>query len=109
MQDACEEAKHRKVILSHGASVHGLPALRKFPGNKFLEIAMIRMNHDGTRMDAEVAGDPHSEIPGNVPENVTQTKKVHAEVMDVISMKLIGEGRYTNANDREKAIKHTIK
>ena len=32
---------------------HGLPALRKFPGNKFLEIAMIRMNHNGTRMDAE--------------------------------------------------------
>ena len=108
MQDACGEAKHRKMILSHGASVHGLPALRKFPGNKFLEIAMIRMNHDGTRMDAEVAGDPRPEVPGNVPEVVAHTKKVHAEGMGVISMKLVGEGRYANAEDREKAMKHTM-
>jgi hypothetical protein len=108
MQDACEEAKHRKMILSHGASVHGLPALRTFPGNKFLEIAMIRMNHDGTRMDADVAGDPHPEVPGNVPEVVAHTKKVHAEGMGVISMKLVGEGRYTSAEDREAAMKHTM-
>jgi hypothetical protein len=39
--------------LGYGASVHGLPALRRFPGNKQLEIAMIRMNHKGTKMDAE--------------------------------------------------------
>ena len=39
--------------MGYGASVHGLPALRQVPGNKWLEIAMIRMNHKGTSMDAE--------------------------------------------------------
>src|SRR5579864_8913648 len=40
-QDAFLEAQSKKAILGHGASVHGLPALRKFPGNQWLDIAMI--------------------------------------------------------------------
>jgi len=32
MQERLRRGQHRKMILSHGASVHGLPALRKFPG-----------------------------------------------------------------------------
>ena len=34
LQDAMSLAKDKKIILSHGASVHGLPALRAFPGNR---------------------------------------------------------------------------
>jgi hypothetical protein len=108
MQDAFEEAKHRKVIVSHGASVHGLPALRRFPGNRFLEIAMIRMNHNGTRMDVDSATEPRGDDIGDVSEVVAHTKKVHAEGMGVISMKLVGEGRFTNPEDREAALKHTM-
>ncbi len=52
-QDGILEAKAKKAVVGHGASVHGLPALRQIPGNKWLEVAMIRMNHKGTRMDAE--------------------------------------------------------
>jgi aryl-alcohol dehydrogenase-like predicted oxidoreductase len=108
MQDAFEEAKHRKVIVSHGASVHGLPALRKFPGNRFLEIAMIRMNHNGTRMDVDNAAEPRVDAIGDVNEVVRVTKKVHGEGMGVISMKLVGEGMFTNPDDREAALKHTM-
>src|SRR5437660_4964706 len=84
-QDGILEAKHKKAVIGHGASVHGLPALRQFPGNKWLEIAMIRMNHKGTKMDAE---DYNAGGPGNVGEVVTHTKQVHQEGMGVISMKL---------------------
>src|ERR1700683_5403068 len=51
-QDGILEAKSKKAVVGYGASVHGLPALRQFPGNKWLEIAMIRLKHKGTRMDA---------------------------------------------------------
>ena len=44
-QDGILEAQSRKAILSHGASVHGLPALRQVPGDGWLDVAMIRMNH----------------------------------------------------------------
>ena len=95
LQDGFAEAKQKKIILSHGASVHGLPALRTFPGNKFLDIAMIRMNHNGTKMDTPELRDVNQ--PGNVDEVVEHTKKVHAQGMGVISMKLCGEGQF----DRE--------
>lgn len=101
-QDGVLEAKHRKALIGHGASVHGLPALRRFPGNKWLEVAMIRMNHTGASMDAE---DFNTAGLGNVPEVVQHVKTVHTEGMGVISMKLIGEGKFTNREDRQKAMR----
>ena len=101
-QDGILEAKSKKALLGHGASVHGLPALRQFPENKWLEIAMIRVNHNGTKMDAEVY---NSNVPGNVDEVVTHVKKVHRDGMGVISMKLVGEGAFTTRQDRQAAMK----
>ena len=101
-QDGILEANSKKVIAGHGASVHGLPALRQFPGNKWLQVAMIRMNHKGTKMDAE---DFNTNGLGNVPEVVSHVKKVRAEGMGVISMKLVGEGAFTNREDRRAAMK----
>jgi len=101
-QDGVLEAKSKKAVVGHGASVHGLPALRQFPGNKWLEIAMIRMNHNGTKMDAE---DYNTGGLGNVPEVVTHMKQVHKEGMGVISMKLVGEGAFINRADRQAAMK----
>jgi predicted aldo/keto reductase-like oxidoreductase len=106
LQDGFSEAKSKKVILSHGASVHGLPALRTFPGNQWLDIAMIRMNHNGTRMDTNDQRDV--DVPGSVDEVVANTKKVHAQGMGVISMKLCGEGRFTDAADRDAAMKFAM-
>jgi aryl-alcohol dehydrogenase-like predicted oxidoreductase len=106
LQDGFSEAKSKKVILAHGASVHGLPALRTFPGNRWLDIAMIRMNHNGTRMDIDNVRE--SDAPGDVDEVVAHTKKVHAQGMGVISMKLCGEGRFTRSEDRDAAMKFAM-
>jgi aryl-alcohol dehydrogenase-like predicted oxidoreductase len=100
-QDAILEAEQKKTIVSHGASVHGLPALRQVPGNKWLDVAMIRVNHNGTRMDAEV---PDAPMLGNVNEVVGHIHQVKKEGMGVISMKLIGEGTF-NREDRQKAMR----
>ena len=101
-QDGILEAKSKKVVIGHGASVHGLPALRQFPGNKWLEIAMIRVNHNGTKMDAE---DYNTSGAGNVSEVVTHVKQVRSDGMGIISMKLIGEGAFTNREDRKAAMR----
>ncbi|MDQ6759555.1 MAG: aldo/keto reductase [Acidobacteriota bacterium] len=106
LQDGISEAKHKKIILGRGASVHGLPALRTFPDNQWLEIAMIRMNHNGTKMDTPETRDAPQN--GNVDEVVTHTKKVHAQGMGVISMKLCGEGRFTEQADRDAAMKFAM-
>ncbi len=105
-QDALLEAKHKTQLVGLGASVHGLPALRQTPGNKFLEIAMIRMNHKGTKMDAE---DYNTAGLGNVPEVVTHVKQVKSDGMGVISMKLVGEGAFTNREDRKAAMRFAFR
>jgi 1-deoxyxylulose-5-phosphate synthase len=104
-QDAILEAQSKKVVISHGASVHGLPALRRVPGNKWLDVAMIRMNHKGKSMDAE---DYATQGLGNVPEVVEHVKEVHQEGMGVISMKLVGEGTF-NREDRQKAMRFAFR
>jgi aryl-alcohol dehydrogenase-like predicted oxidoreductase len=100
-QDAILEAETRKIVVSHGASVHGLPALRQVPANKWLQVAMIRMNHNGTKMDSE--GNSW-QATGNVPEVVQHVHAARTAGLGVISMKLIGEGVF-NREDRQKAMR----
>ena len=104
-QDGILESESKEAVVSHGASVHGLPALRQVPGNKWLDIAMIRVNHKGVRMDAE---DYNTEGLGNVPEVVTHVQQVRKEGMGVISMKLVGEGTF-NREDRKAAMRFAFK
>ena len=100
-QDGILKAESRKIILSHGASVHGLPALRQVPGNKWLKVAMIRMNHIGTRMDNE---DNSWDDRGIVPEVVDHVHQARKSGLGIISMKLVGEGIF-NHEDRQKAMR----
>jgi 1-deoxyxylulose-5-phosphate synthase len=103
-QDAILEAEHKQMIVTHGASVHGLPALRRVPETNWLQVAMIRMNHKGTRMDAE----DYSDDQGNVPEVVQRVQQAKSKGMGVISMKLVGEGAF-NHEDRQKAMRFAFR
>ena len=105
-QDGISEAQVKQAVLSRGASVHGLPALRQVPDMKWLQVAMIRMNHKGVRMDAE---DYNTSGLGNVSEVVTHVKQARNDGMGVISMKLVGEGTFTNREDRKAAMKFAFK
>jgi aryl-alcohol dehydrogenase-like predicted oxidoreductase len=104
-QDAILEAQQKKIILSRGASVHGLPALRQVPANKWLQVAMIRMNHKGTRMDSE--GNVW-ETAGDVPQVVDHVHQARAAGLGIISMKLIGEGVF-NHEDRQAAMRFAFR
>jgi aryl-alcohol dehydrogenase-like predicted oxidoreductase len=105
-QDGINEAQEKKIILKRGASVHGLPALRQVPGNKWLEVAMIRMNHKGAVMDSAVADDGNL---GDVAEVVQHVKQVKQQGMGVISMKLVGNGTFTSHEDRLAAMKFAFR
>jgi len=104
-QDGILEAQQKKIILSRGASVHGLPALRQVPQNKWLQVAMIRMNHKGTKMDNEAT---EWNSPGDVPEVVDHVHAARTAGLGIISMKLIGEGVF-NQEDRQKAMRFAFR
>lgn len=102
-QDGILEAQAKQQIKVRGASVHGLPALRQMPGNPWLQVAMIRMNHKGTRMDGPTASDNNN--PADVGEVVEHVKQVRRQGMGVVSMKLVGAGDFTQREDRRAAMR----
>jgi hypothetical protein len=107
LRDVFSEVKENKVILSHGASCHGLLPLRAFPGTKWLDVALLRINHDGTRMDTLRGGE--GEEKGDVNEVVSHIRKVHAQGTGVIGMKLMGESRFTEPEQRDASLQFAIK
>jgi len=106
-QDGVLEAQSKKLIHTRGASVHGQPALRQMPGNKWLQVAMIRMNHNGTRMD----GPNYDEgsHPDQVNVVVDHVKRIKSEGIGIISMKLCGDGEFTRHEDRQAAMRFAFK
>jgi aryl-alcohol dehydrogenase-like predicted oxidoreductase len=105
-QDGILEAQRKHAVVSHGASVHGLPALRRCAETKWLDVAMIRTNHTGKSMDAE---DYATSGPGNVTEVVSHVKDVRQNKMGVIGMKLAGEGSFVRREDRQAAMKFAFR
>ncbi len=106
LRDEFSEAKDKKIILAHGASCHGLLPLRAFPGNNWLDVALLRINHKGTLMDS-LQGDSNQQ--GDRNEVVSHIQKIHAQGTGVIGMKIIGEGRFTQPEDRDASIKFVMK
>jgi aryl-alcohol dehydrogenase-like predicted oxidoreductase len=105
LQDQLSEAKEKQIVLAHGASCHGLLPLREFPGNQWLDVALLRVNHNGTLMDS-VRGD--SRKVGDVAEVVSHIERIHAQGTGVIGMKLVGEGRFTSHADRDASLKFVM-
>jgi aryl-alcohol dehydrogenase-like predicted oxidoreductase len=105
-QDGISEAQARQTVVGCGASVHGLPALRQCPGDKWLQVAMIRMNHKGVHMDAP---DYDTHDLGNVREVTTRVEQVRQKGMGVVSMKLVGEGAFTTREDRQASLRYAFK
>src|ERR1700733_2834564 len=106
-QDGILEEQQKKTIRTRGASVHGLPALRQMPGNKWLEVAMIRMNHNGTRMDGPTYADNNN--PDHRDEVVAHVKQVKQDGMGVISMKLVGDNTFMQHSDRQASMRFAFK
>jgi predicted aldo/keto reductase-like oxidoreductase len=108
VRDQFSEAKEKKVILAHGASAHGLLPLRQFPANtNWLDVALLRVNHDGTRMDFLAPGDGPEK--GDVREVTSHIKTVRGKGTGVIGMKLMGEGQFTTPEQRDASLKYVVK
>src|SRR6201994_3888181 len=106
-QDGILEAQQRKIIRTHGASVHGLPALRQMPGTNWLDVGLIRINHSGARMDGPTYEDTNH--PANVSEVVDHIHTLKHEGLGVIGMKLCGGGQFDHSHDdRVKAMRYAF-
>jgi 1-deoxyxylulose-5-phosphate synthase len=106
VMDAFDEAKSRKWIRSKGVSCHSLPALRAATASDWTDVHLVRVNPQGAWVDG-----PEEKVVGgksDVPGVVQEIKTMHAKGHGVIGMKLIGNGEFTNPEDREKAMRFAM-
>ena len=106
MRDAFSEAKEKKIIKLHGVSCHGLPALQRATHVDWADVQLARVNPQGRHVDG-LKGE--WEEPGIVPDAMKEIKAIHAKGRGVIGMKMIGNGDFKKAEDREKAIQFAMK
>jgi Aldo/keto reductase family len=106
LRDEFSEVKSKKIISAHGASCHGLLPLRAFPDNKWLDVALMRINHNGVMMD-NMEGD--GKTPGDVNEVTTHIRKIHGQGTGTLGMKIMGEGRFLTPEDRDASVRYVMK
>lgn len=109
IMDAFEKAKEKKMIRVHGVSTHSLPAIRTGIEEAWCETMLIRVNPQGHITDSETEAWNAPSSINYVPEVKKLIKSVSDKGKGVIAMKLCGNGDFTKAEDREKAMRYAMK
>jgi len=93
-RDALSKAKEDKIIRAHGFSCHSLGALKAGAECDWVDVAFVRINHDGKHMDAP----PDAVVP--------VVKTIRDSGKGVIAMKILGEGEL--ADQRDASLKFVL-
>jgi predicted aldo/keto reductase-like oxidoreductase len=109
VMDDFNEAKDKGWIRAKGVSCHSLPALRAARATPWTEVHLVRVNPQGVRMDGEEEMVWHADDPGHdVAPVLTEIEAMRAKGRGIIGMKIIGNGSFVNAADREKSIRFAM-
>jgi predicted aldo/keto reductase-like oxidoreductase len=106
--DALEEAKDKKIILAHGISCHSLPALTKAAELDWVDVNLVRINPQGAHIDTPAETWDAASDKSHLPPVLKQIKVMRQNNHGVIGMKIIGNGDFTDPEDREKSIRFTM-
>lgn len=107
VMDAFDEAKEKKWIRAKGVSCHTLPALRAATASDWTEVHLVRVNPQGRFTDG-AAADWGGWSANDIAPVMQEIKTMRAKGRGVIGMKIIGNGTFENAADREKSIRFAM-
>lgn len=109
IMDGFNEAKEKGWIRSKGVSCHSLPALRAATVSPWAEVHLVRVNPQGRRIDGpEQEVWPMPDPQHDVTPVVSEIHDMHAKGRGIIGMKIIGNGTFVEAADREKSIRFAM-
>ena len=97
-------AKEKGYIRSHGVSCHSLPATTKAASLEWVHVNLVRINPMGVLMDTSQTSIFGKSSESDVPGVVEQLKIMRKNGHGTIGMKLIGEGAFTDIEQRKKSI-----
>ncbi len=108
MMDAISEAQSRKWVRARGVSCHSLPALGLAAKLDWVEVNLVRVNPQGAHIDTPAEDWNAQSNATSLPAVLAELKTMKAKGHGVIGMKMIGDGDFTAAEDREKAIRYAM-
>ncbi len=109
VMDAMQDAKDKKWIRAHGVSCHSLPALTRSAELDWVDVNLVRLNPQGVLVDTANAKSWNAESnPADVGPVMEQIKRMHEKGHGILGMKILGEGRFTKPEDREKSIRFAM-
>ena len=95
--DALDVLKKRGVVRAHGISCHSLEALEAAVHEPWVDSVNARINAYGVKMDG-----PPEKVAGVL-------KKLHEAGKAVVGMKLIGEGEFSNSDEkRDRSVRYVL-
>jgi hypothetical protein len=106
--DALEESKDKKIILAHGISCHSLPATTKAAQLDWVDVNLVRINPQGVWIDTPAEEWNATSDISHLPPVMAQMKVMRKNRHGIIGMKLIGNGDFTEPEEREKSIRFTM-
>lgn len=106
IMDGFNEAQAKQWIRSKGVSCHSLPALRASTASDWTQVHLVRVNPQAVWIDGPEQAVNKSGT--DVTPVLQEIKAMHAKGHGVIGMKLVGNGEFTKAEDREKAMRYAL-
>jgi len=94
--EALSEAKQKGIIKTIGVSCHSFDALKLAVDDPWVEVILARINPEGLVMDA------------TTDEVMAVLKKAHDSGKGIIGMKIFGEGRIKEDEQREKSLRYVM-
>ncbi|MHC4628268.1 MAG: aldo/keto reductase, partial [Planctomycetota bacterium] len=106
--DALTEAKDKGIIRAHGVSCHSLPALTKAAELDWVDVNLVRINPQGLYMDTpEEVWNAESDV-SHLTAVQKRMRVMRENGHGVIGMKIIGNGDFTTAAERERSIRFAM-
>ncbi len=108
IMDAFEEAKDKGIIRAHGVSCHSIPASALAAQLDWVDVNLVRINPQGAHVDTPVERWDAASDVSHVPAVMEQVRMMRKKGHGIIGMKIIGNGDFTRAEDREKSIRYAM-
>jgi aryl-alcohol dehydrogenase-like predicted oxidoreductase len=108
LMDAFAEARQKQWIRSQGVSCHSLPALRSAVASDWTQVHLVRLNPQGAHVDTPAETWNAKSDPSHLPPVVEQVRAARAKGRGILGMKLVGDGDFTRAEDREQAMQYVM-
>ena len=103
--DALTAAKAKGHIRAHGVSCHGLAPLQRAATFPWVDVHLVRINHNGRFMDGPTGKWGET---ADRDQALGEIRRMRAEGRGMIGMKLLGNGTFTDPEERERSIRWVL-